>query len=157
MNNNKKDGDAGGHPHLQNGKQISGQRSFTVRNFNPFGRMTKMFSLVVILMFLIACGGAPETSEEPAAEEETAVEVVEDASSDEEMEEDSSDEEMMMAEADLDAVKSYAVGNAANQKAGAEQLLGAAMRYYQLVSEAGFDYEAALASSPPGEIQGLIA
>ncbi|MEM8861349.1 MAG: hypothetical protein AAGD96_23750, partial [Chloroflexota bacterium] len=123
-----------------------------------YSHWMKLMAMLTLLLLLVACGGA-ETPEPAADPTEAPAEVEETADEEMEEEEEMAEEEepAMMAEADLDAVKSYAVGNAANQKAGSEQLLGAAMRYYQLVSEAGFDYEQALASAPPGEIQGLIA
>ena len=105
--------------------------------------------LLFIAVLIVACGGneTPDTTEE-----ETAVEVEEPQAEEapaEKMAEES------MAEADLAAVKAYAVGNAENMKAGSEELLGVAARYYQLVAENGFDYEAALAANPD-EIPGLV-
>ncbi|MEM7331137.1 MAG: hypothetical protein AAF490_03525 [Chloroflexota bacterium] len=122
--------------------------------------------VLFVALLVVACGGddtptvtEEETAveaEEPEAEEEMEEEEMEEEEmEEEEMEEEMMDEEMM-AEADLDAVKAYAVSNAENMKAGSEQLLEAAGRYYQLVSAAGFDYDAAFDSAPE-EIPGLIA
>lgn len=49
--------------------------------------------------------------------------------------------------ADLDAIKSYALENAASMKEGTEGFLAAAQSYYDLIEAAGFDYEAAWADN----------
>lgn len=109
----------------------------------------KRYAIAGLLLLLVACGGtATEVPPTPETEPDPTETTEEPMATEEPME--------MMAEADLAAVKTYAVDNAANMKAGSEELLGTAMRYYQLVSEAGFDYEAALSANPE-ELPGLIA
>jgi hypothetical protein len=49
--------------------------------------------------------------------------------------------------ADLDAIKAFALDNAASMKAGTEGFLAAAEAYYAVIEAAGFDYAAAWADS----------
>ena len=105
------------------------------------GNMKKLtiylLMLLAAMMLLVACGGAEETAEteetDSAAEttetttEETAEETAEESS--EEMA-----EEPAMGEADLAAVKDYAVDHAHQMKAGTESFRAGAETYYALIA-----------------------
>ncbi len=53
-----------------------------------------------------------------------------------------------VADADLDAIKQYTLGNAQQMKSGTAALLAVAQTYYDLVAAHNFDYEAAWAQQP---------
>ncbi|MEM7125956.1 MAG: EfeM/EfeO family lipoprotein [Chloroflexota bacterium] len=108
-----------------------------------------VFALSLMMMLILsACVmPAPAPADAPAAEATEAP--AEEAAAEGEGEE-------MMGEADLAAVKTYAIGNAENMKAGSAELLEIAQRYYDLASENDFDYAAALGANAE-EIPGLVA
>lgn len=108
-----------------------------------------VIALSLMLMLILSACVVPEAApaDAPAAE-------ATEAPTEEEMA--AGDGEEMMGEADLAAVKTYAIGNAENMKAGSAELLAIAQRYYDLASENDFDYAAALSANAE-EIPGLVA
>jgi len=100
-------------------------------------------TLTTLLLLTLLAGCVPVAPPAEPAAEAPAEEAVEAPADD------------MVAEADLAAVKSYALGNAANMKDSSAELLEIAQRYYDIVAENDFDYAAALDANAE-EISSLI-
>lgn len=109
-------------------------------------RKTRLLPILILMLALTlaACTSAP--ADDGNAEEVAATAApAEEASS-----------EAMPEGVNLDAVKEYAVGHAAEMKVGADELLAVSQRYYDLAAENGFDY-AAMQEANAEEIDGLIS
>jgi hypothetical protein len=106
--------------------------------------------LIVLTLALTACPTAP------AADTDASVETAAAEATEEPAEEAAEGEGAETGEADLAAIKAYAIENAEDMKAGSAELLAVAQRYYDLAAANDFDYAATL-SANPDEFPGLVA